>query len=338
MFRKCCLEKFEIYAKNVQAKIRLDLSTHPLGPSPVILEVLKSAGIFDLWKYPESELMELKQQIARFTGLNEENIMLTSGAEQGIEIALIRLLNPGERITIKIPTFPLFNIFARNLCDAKVEFFSDIENIPEAKVIVLCSPNNPTTEEIPEEKIGSILEENPNSMILLDNVFCESGEERFENLVKEFNNLIILRSFSKDFGLAGIRLGFILSSEENIPALKNGICHFRISTLSQRIALEALKDRNHLEKMKLFLKHEFSFIKRELGSQIVRKSNTPFFLFDCRMDSQICREKMLEKDISIVDSSSFAGLERNFCRVTIGKREENEAFLAAVKEIQNLSK
>ena len=332
MFRKCSLERFETYSRNAEARISLDLSTHPLGPSPKIMECLGSVTISDLWKYPE-KFPQLKEELAAFAGVDEKNVMITAGAEQGIEVCLTRLLDPRDPVAIMIPTFPLFRSISRTICDASVIQFKSLDSIPRAKVIVLCSPNNPTTEEISRKEVRAVLEDNSDSVVILDNVFSLSGKERFEPLLKEFSNLIILRSFSKDFALAGIRVGFLLAPEESISVLGSGSCHFRVSQFSQKIALSALKDKLHLSEMKKFLESESSFIIRNLGKRVIRHSSTPFFLFDCGMDSSIFREKMMGEGISIVDSRPFPGLDSNFCRVAIGSRRENQAFVSAARKI-----
>ncbi len=337
LFRQCALRENKSYAikEKVNAKIRLDLSINPLGPPPTVKRFLEKLDFSNIQRYPEPcQLPELKREAADFFGVNTEDIMITSGADQAIEVALSHLLNPGDKIAIQNPTFPRFEIVAKNLCDA---FTIDFTNqIPESKVVVLCTPNNPTTQEISRETIITILENNPDKMIIIDNVFGSFGKEKIDDLVNKFGNLIILKSLSKDFGLAGMRIGFILSKQENIGILENGIAPFRVPTFIQNIATEALKDRNHLEKTKGFLKGEIGFIKSELGDLVIQETVLPFFLFKSKTKSVDLKKKLLDMGISIVDGSSFKGLDENLSRIAIGKHEDNVEFIKAAEKIYRI--
>ena len=334
-FRICALKEDKSYAikEKLNVKIRLDLSINPLGPPERVKEFIKSLDLSNIQRYPEpAQLPELKREAANFFGMNPDNIMITSGADQAIEITLFHLLDPRDKIAVKIPTFPRFEIIARNLCDANVTNFTDIENIPEAKVIVLCTPNNPTTEEISRKTIIKILEENEDKTLIIDSVFGSFGKENIDDLVNKFDNLIVLKSLSKDFGLAGLRIGFILSQKENIEILESGIAPFRVPTFIQEIAAEALKDKKHIEKTKKFLKQEIEFIKSHLADRIIQETVLPFFLFKTS-DSIQFKKDLLARGISIVDGSSFKGLDKGLARVAIGKHEDNIEFIKEVKKI-----
>lgn len=337
-FRKCiCEEKEKFYALEKHGKIKLDLTTNPLKPNVDISKFLENINIEDLHLYPEKpELPALKKEIAKSARLKPENIMLTVGADQGIEIVLTHLLEPNDIVAIKIPTFPRFEIVAKRLCNAKVKFFKNLEKIPKAKVVVLCSPNNPTTEEIEKKTLVKILKTHKDKMFILDAVFSEFGTWDPSNLVNKFDNLIVLESLSK-ISLAGMRLGFISSSKRNIELLKIGISPFRVPIISQKVALEAMKHKSHVKKTKKFLKKEWEFIKKNLP-EVKRKTNVPFFLVKTKIDSTLFRKKLLEHEISVVDGKNFKGLEGNWLRVAIGKRKDNQALITVFKEILKTSK
>ena len=312
--------------------VRLDLVSNPLGPPKNILEFLKSINVDDLSNYPDRKLLwELKQRLAIQNNVNPENILVTAGADQAIEIVLTHVLNPGDKIGIQVPTFPRFEIVAKKLCNAEIKLFSSLENTPDSKIIMLCTPNNPTTEEIEECKLRETIKTNQDKLFVIDAVFSDFGTWNPSKLVKEFRNVIIIKSFSKSFGIPGARIGFIVSNNEIISILKQGISPFLVSTISQKIAIQCLDELEHIEKTKEFIDKEFKNIISELGINAIRKSNVPFFIFKLQ-DSIKIKRKLKEKGISVITEKHFNSSEK-FIRVAIGERWQNNLFIKTIKEI-----
>ena len=151
-------------------------------------------------------------------------------------------------------------------------------------------------------------------------------------MVGKFENVIVLKSLSKSFGLPGIRVGWIESQNGNIKVLREGVSPFRVPFVCQKIALEAMKDSEHITKTKDFLSKEFAKIKGEFNSKVVRESEVPFFLFEIE-NPQKAREWLFEQDISVVDSTSFKGTDNGFLRIMIGKEEENKILIEKLKQL-----
>jgi histidinol-phosphate aminotransferase len=336
-FRGCLLKdsKDKLYVEEeMKAEVKLDLSTNPVRPQDVE-KILQKITIEDIHHYPETlELPELMEKISRLENVKQENTMLVAGADQGIEITLTHLLDSKNKVAIRIPTFPRFEIVARRLCGAEIIFFRDLNDIPDAKVVVLCSPNNPTTEEIPKTEIIKILEKNQDIMFILDSVFSDFGTWNPAALTNDFDNLVVLKSFSKSFSLAGLRVGWIVSQEENIKMLKKGVSPFRVPMLSQRIAFEIIKEKYHVKKSLEFLETEWKFIKKNLKTAR-RKTNVPFFLVETKEDSTIIWNKLLKKGIRVVDGKNFRGLGNRQLRVAIGPRKMNEIFIKEFLKINH---
>lgn len=335
-FRECLdKEGLRLYASEraAGAKIRLDLTINPLGWPRGIENIINSAGPSDFANYSEPpELDELKERLAERSGVHPGQIMLTAGADQAIEIALSHILNPKDKIGIVVPTFPRFEIVARKLCDAEVVQFRSLKEIQDCKAVCLCTPNNPTTDELDPGELEEVIRKNPETFFIIDAVFSDFGGNDFSFLVGKFDNVAVLKSFSKSFGLPGIRVGWIESREENIRAFMQGVSPFRVPTICQKIALEALKDGNHIKKSIEFTSREFKRIKGEFGEKVLRNSNVPFFLFLADNPEKIKKE-LLEHGIDVVDSSFFKGAERGFLRIAIGKEDENRALVDALKKI-----
>jgi len=278
-----------------------------------------------------AELPELKKSLAQHAGIKEEQIMLTCGADQAIEIVLTHLLNSEEAIAILAPTFSRFEIVAQKLCNANVVLFNNIRNIPDAKVVLICTPNNPTTEEVDMRLLEEAIVNNPNKMFVIDSVFADFGNNNVSELVDKFSNVIVLKSLSKNFGLAGLRVGWVESQEQNIALLRKGVSPFRVPLLNQKIALAALDDKEHVGRTLKFLDEEFSKIKNTFGNKAVRKSKVPFFMFLTDKPRE-ARELLLENSISVVDSTSFSGTTTGFLRIAIGTKEDNKQLIAALTQ------
>ena len=337
-FRNCVTSKenLKLYVdENPKvAKIKLDLTTNPLGFPKRVLSSLSSLNETELSRYNEPpELPELKKAIVKHSGIAEEQIMITSGADQAIEIVLTHILEKGDVLGIHIPTFPRFEIVARRLCDARIKFFTNISDIPiDCKAVVFCTPNNPTTKEIKISELEKVAVANKNKFIIIDAVFSDFGKNKISSLVGKFENVIVLKSLSKSFGLPGIRVGWIESQNGNIKVLREGVSPFRVPFVCQKIALEAMKDSEHITKTKDFLSKEFAKIKGEFNSKVVRESEVPFFLFEIE-NPQKAREWLFEQDISVVDSTSFKGTDNGFLRIMIGKEEENKILIEKLKQL-----
>ena len=269
------------YADNIPKTkvIHLDLTSNSLGFPKAVSRRFKLELLEGMEKYPLTpELSELKLAIATKSRLHESQILLTSGADQGIEISLTHLLKPGNRIGILVPTFPRFQIVAETLCGAKVQHFLSLTNIPtECKVVALCTPNNPTTEELNQEELRAIIMANSSIWFLIDAVFADFGSWDPASFIKNLPNVIVLKSLSKSFGLSGLRVGWIESQKQNIQELRKGISPFRVPLICQKLALGALTDHKHILNSIKFFSEEFDWIQKKLTDNVFRKSNVPFF-------------------------------------------------------------
>lgn len=313
----------------------MDLTTNPLGFPKRISNFRFNPKDISHYNEP-SELVELTEAIAKHSGIKEEEVMLTAGGDQAIEIVLTHVLERGDIIGILMPTFPRFEIVARRLCNAEVIPFRNLKDISrDCKVIFICTPNNPTTKELEFNELAGAIRENKETFFIIDSIFADFGKNKVSKLINRFDNLAVLKSLSKPFGIPGLRIGWIESRKENIELFRRGISPFRVPHICQRMALEVLKDKNHVKKTIKFLKKEFKKIKKELRNRVVRESNVPFFLFliDKPVDA---REFLLKKSIRVVDSSSFNNSESGFLRIMISNSKENKILVKALKEFLDL--
>lgn len=333
-FRECVTRmdevKFYIDENPPEARITLDLLTNPLGCPGRVLSCLASVNSAAISRY-NTELPELKSALAAHSGIEEDQIMITSGADQAIEIVLTHILERKETLGIRIPTFPRFEIVARRLCDATIQFFRNLDVPKDCKAVFLCTPNNPTTEELPLQELETVIQNNKDTFFLIDSVFSDFGQENVSRLIRKFDHIAVLKSLSKSFGLPGMRVGWIESQRENIQAFRQGVSPFRVPPICQKLAAEALKDPEHITRTIEFLSKEFQKIEEAFGEKVTRKSPVPFYLLHVE-EPQKAREWLLQQGIRVVDSTSFNGVEKGFLRITIGTEEENKVLISALKQ------
>jgi histidinol-phosphate/aromatic aminotransferase/cobyric acid decarboxylase-like protein len=322
------------YATNkTNGLIRLDLVSNPIGPPIEVMDFIQNISIKDISEYSNPQIdWELKTRLAQLNHVNQNQILITSGADQAIEIVLTHVINKDDNVGILIPSFPRFEIVANKLCGAKISFFSDINSIPKSKIIILCTPNSPTTHEIPKDLLIRTIQNNQNKLFIIDAVFCDFGSWDPSILLQEFGNLIILKSFSKSHGIAGARVGFIIANEKIISLLAQGISPFLVSNISKMITIKAIDNTNHIKKSISFVNEEFNKIKHNLGKNAIRNSNVPFFMLKVK-NSIDAKKKLLKKGISIITEEHFRGLEKNTLRVKIGKPWENDMFIKIIKTL-----
>ncbi len=315
-------------------RIRLDVVSNPLGASKKVMDFLHHVSLEDISKYPDLSLSwELKERIALANKVRSKNILLTAGADHAIEVVLTHILSPKEKIGIHIPTFPRFEIVAKKLCNAEIIFFTNLASIPNAKVIMLCSPNNPTTEEIPKQILTGLLKQHKNKLFVIDAVFSDFGTWNPAELIEEFENLIVIKSFSKSFGIPGARVGSVAAQEPIIHLLTQGISPFFVSALSQKIASLSLEDKEHIEFTKIFLEKEFIKLKAVFENKLTRKANVPFFLMKVK-NSGHAKESLEKQGIAVITEAHFRGLEKNILRVKIGNSWENDFFIECIKSMK----
>ncbi|MFH0817129.1 MAG: pyridoxal phosphate-dependent aminotransferase [Candidatus Micrarchaeota archaeon] len=325
MFRKHLAKKdgtplhyFETLAP--APKLALDLTTLPLIP-----EMEMRFGLDNFQHYSRAVDEGLVRAISEFEGVGADSIAVVSGADMGLEIAMSHLLDPGDEAGVMTPAFPRFGQIATELCGARVKTFESIHELPEATVIVINTPNNPSTKAVARGKIETAIESRPGSFFIIDGVFSAFGQRGLASLAEEFPNAVFINSVSKSHGLAGLRVGWIISRNKNLAQFGRGVSKFHVPLPNQKIAASALGEEEFVERARGFIDTEFSFLKKEIRAPLVRETPVPFYLAKVS-DSKAVQKRLMKLGISVVDCSTFPGMGNKHIRVRIGNRAENEMF------------
>jgi len=331
----------------ITGSIKLASNENPLGPSPKAMAAV-SQSLENMHRYPDAHAYYLRQKLADKFGLAMNRVMVGNGADELIELAAQTFLSPGETVIIPEHAFLLYETFTLSF-DGKVvlvplsEFSVDLEAIrnavtPQTKLIFINNPQNPTGKAIVKDELAHFLNELPSDvMVALDEAYIEfstdpdvgSGVE----LLDAYPFLIVLRTFSKIYGLAGLRLGYGFGSEATIEALNRTRQPFNVNSLAQAAGLAALDDDEFVEKTRTLTKEGLAYLYRELTrlSLAYIPTQTNFLLIKTPLGAQTTYKRMLEQGVIVRPMDSY-GLD-SYIRVNVGIPEENARFIHTLEKI-----
>jgi threonine-phosphate decarboxylase len=340
------------YSSGLQYDSRfIDFSSNvnPLGfPSSITKIINKNRSLLSV--YPDPDSSKLRDDLQKYTGVQKNQIIVGNGATEIIYNFCKVFLRKDSNVLISIPTFGEYEAASR-LSGTRITFSktmnlnkntSELQDlVTKTNCIFVCNPNNPTGILISKNNLLKILESayNKSALMFLDECFIELVPNSNESLVqylKEFNNLFILRSLTKSFGLAGLRVGYGLGNKKVIDVLQRTKIPWNVNGLAQMAASEALSNISHLRKTRKLIKKELKFLKdsiSKINGFTCYDSSTNFILIKSRMNSKKIQEKLIEKKILIRDCSNFRGLNNKFIRIAVRTHKENVKLVRALEEI-----
>lgn len=322
-------------------KLRLDFNENTQGPSPKALEVLRNATPEMLSTYPE--YADAYGFFARHWGVDISNILATNGTDEAIRIIFNTFINEGDVVVLPAPSYALFELESVLFgADIRRVYYNDdlsfpVERMAEAakgaKLVVVVNPNNPTGTSVPQDAIARIASEA--ELVLVDEAYSEFNKTTALPLLEEMKNIILTRTFSKAFGLAGLRLGFAISSPEIISTLKKVASPYSVNTLALACAMATLKDNDYIARYV----DEVIEARAEL---IEGLKEMGFDVFDSEANFVVCRigkdagayaAALREQGILVRDRSSYPLLE-GCIRMGVGTRDQVRTLLDALKGIK----
>ncbi len=324
--------------------LRMGSNENPLGPSPRVLRVLRNIDEDAIYTYPDQELHELREAVARYLNVHPENVILGNGSDEILDLAVKLFLKPGEEAVIPIPNFSMYESLTKLYSGKTVyvplgkEFGYDVDSLLDkigerTKMVFLSSPNNPTGSTISRGGIERILDRRV--VVILDEAYVEFADGSLADLVMDRENLILIRTFSKAFGLAGLRIGYGIANEKVIRYMLRIKIPFSVNSPAQRAALTALKDKAYLEKtigtVRKGRKFLYDKLSRMPGVRVYPSQGNFLLAFVPGRENIV--DEMLRRGIIVRDCSTFRGLSRGYFRITVGTPEENKKFIDAMREI-----
>ena len=329
----------------------LDFSSNinPLGPSPKVLKTIKNQ-LDTIQIYPDSESLELRKNLQQYTKIQSTQIVVGNGATEIIYNFCKAFLSRKTPVLIAIPTFGEYEAAAK-MVNAKVKFYKtmnlkkDLDNfiskIPNNGCIFICNPNNPVGYLTPKKYLKKIIiaANKKNTLVFVDECFIElvpNYNESIISFVKKYSNLFVLRSLTKSFGLAGIRIGYAIGDKKQISILNKIKIPWNVSGLSQYAASTALLIPNYLDKSKKIIEKESLYLKNKISKLEnfdCYNSTANFILIKSKLKSKYLQKKLLKKKILIRDCTSFRGLDGNYIRVAVKTRKDNQKLVQAMEAL-----
>lgn len=322
--------------------LKLGSNENQLGVSPQVMDAIQqAAGSVHL--YPGVEAGRLRKAVSGYTGVPEENLVVSGCGMDGVIDTLMRLfMREGEKAVIPIPTFSYYEVatlanggtpvFVPRREDFSVDAEQIIRASRDASLVFLCSPNNPTGNQIGEDVLCRIVE-SVEAVVFLDEAYVEFAEQCFTHLACEYDNLIVGRTFSKAFALAGLRLGYAAMSRDIQQEYMKVATPFSVSRVAEAAGIAALQDMAHLRATVEMVRRGREQLRQELLFQTYPSQANFLLASTYPHPASTVAEALLKEGIIIRDCTSFRDAGRYLIRITIGTKEQNQRVIDALNQI-----
>jgi len=330
---------------NRKDKIKLDLNENLMGCSLKVIEALKKVTCDDISVYPEYDTF--MDKLSSYLDVGKNNLMITNGADEALRVIMDTYLDKNDEIIIPNPTFYIFESHSeiigakKNLVDYNDDLSFPVDSILEkinanTKMITIVNPNNPTGTIVYRNDIVRILEKAKNAIVLVDEAYFQFSNKSCKDLINSYSNLIVVQTFSKGFGLAGVRLGYIISNENVIQNLRKIVLPYGVNGLSIVAGSAALDDLEFVDHYVNLVRDNRSYLLAELDKVGVRtyQSDANFIVANFGENLDIVCKKLNEKNILVNNVSSLPLLD-GCLRIAIGTRTQMETLVNEIKDVLN---
>lgn len=328
--------------------IKMASNENPLGTSPAAVKAMIHEVETQSNRYPESLCTELAIKLSKRMGIKQSELYLDNGGDAVITMIGLTYINPEDEVIFSELTFPAYENITTKMGGKCVvvpldkDEGLDLEGFAKAvtkntKMMFVCNPNNPTGKFSPKSNLMKLLDAVPsNVVVVVDEAYYEFADEKEYpqtlEVLDKYHNLIIVRTFSKIMGLAGLRVGYAIASEDVIKVLLKAREPFPVNRIAQAGALAALDDKEFFDKtLEINADGRLQYYTAfdEMGLKYY-KTQTNFIYVDIRTDANEVFQKMLHDGVIVRPLNSQG--RPNAMRITIGLKEENERTIASLKK------
>ena len=345
---KKSVRKMEGYSPPLEGReegLRLDFNENTIGCSPKVVQALKKVDVSKFSMYPEYS--KFKKKLARFLRVKDDNLLLTNGTDEAIKVVLDTFVEKGDEVVIPVPTFAMFKIYA-TIAGASVKEVAYDDNLSfpvekvlgsigaRTKVVVIVNPNNPTGTAVDKNDIVRIVEKarKNDAIVLIDEAYYEFYGKSSIGLRDKYGNVIVSRTFSKAFGLAGLRLGCIVGQDIIVKQLEKVISPYSVNSLAVYCGDVAIDDLSYVNKYVTDVKQNKKYLEKGLKSMGLKvfRTNANFLLVDLGCRCRYVCKQLAKEGILIRDRSSDALLE-GCARITVGTKRQCGLLLSRLGPI-----
>jgi len=323
--------------------LRLDFNESTVGCSPRVLARLRTLDAELLARYPEREPVE--KEAAAFLGLDPAQLLLTNGVDEAIYLLCCTYLDPGDEALIVVPTFAMYAIFAQAEGAHVVELRSgDNFAFPtqgllarlssRTRLIAVANPNNPTGAAVAGDVLIQIAHAAPQAALLVDEAYFEFHGETLIGRTREIENLFVARTFSKAYGLAGLRIGILVGEAQQMAMVRRVASPYSVNAAALAVLPEALQDREYVERYAAEVRSNRERLQRELGIIGLHywPSHANFVLVRIGAAHGEFVRALRDRGILVRDRHSDPGCE-GCVRLTVGSDDHTKILIAALREV-----
>jgi histidinol-phosphate aminotransferase len=321
--------------------LRLDFNENTVGCSPRVLECMRRLGPEQLAKYPEREPVEAA--VADMLGIPAPELLLTNGVDEAIHLLCETYLEPGDEALIVVPTYSMYRIYAMAAgaqvisVPAGKDFKFPTDDVcnritPRTRLIAIANPNNPTGRVAPAEDLRRISRSAPDAAVLVDEAYFEFYGQSMLGVSNQFPNLFVARTFSKAYGLAGLRIGALIGDAEQMRALRRVSSPYNVNSVALACLPEALRDQSYIQGYVNEVRESRARLERALEASGIQfwQSQANFVLARVGASSSFV-EQMRGRGVLVRDRSGDHACE-GCVRITLGPRAHADRLLIALQE------
>ena len=332
---------------NGEDVLKLDWNESPLPPSPFAIKAILETVVQEnaLNWYPDIESSKLRELLADHLEVDFRNIQTFCGSDGALEIIIRSFVVPDDKLLIVSPTYDNFRIYGlstgcevemekpKDIFDLKIGDLIDLVKSANAKAVYLCNPNNPTGWLVKNEDLSVLADMFPETLFIIDEAYADFAGFTFAKEATKRRNTIITRTFSKVFGLAGLRIGYIVASIPNVETINKIRIGKNVNVLAQSAALAALKDTDHLAKTLKRVENGKQILIEGLDKIGLQYRVTPAnFILIQHPDVDLIRSQLQLRNIYVRSLTHLIGLKQ-FLRITIGSPDQMERVVDALRDI-----
>jgi histidinol-phosphate aminotransferase len=323
--------------------LRLDFNESTVGCSPRVLARLRSLDAELLARYPEREPVE--KDVAGFLGLDSGQVLLTNGVDEAIHLLCCTYLDPGDEALIVVPTFAMYAIFAQAEGARVVEVragdnFSFPEKdllarlSPRTRLMAVANPNNPTGAVAAGDVLLQVAKVAPQAALLVDEAYFEFHGETLIDHTREIENLFVARTFSKAYGLAGLRIGILAGAPQQMAMVRRVASPYSVNAAALALLPEALQDQEYVDRYAAQVVRNREKLQQELGALGLRywPSHANFVLVGIGSAHAEFVRVLRDRGILVRDRHSDPGCE-GCVRLTVGTDEHTHTLIAALRAV-----
>ena len=324
--------------------IKLNTNESPFAPSTMVQMAIASMTPDQLRRYPDPEATKLVDSIADYYDVKSNNLFVGVGSDDILGMAFLTFFNSNKPILFADVTYSFYDVWANlynipyKVIPLDENFRINVEDYNEENGgIVIANPNAPTGIELPLVEVEEIIKNNPESLVIVDEAYIDFGRESALPLIDKYENLLVVRTFSKSRALAGMRVGYAFGNEKLIKALRDVKYSYNSYTLSVaaiRAGAAAINDDEYFKQLVAEIKEtreETKMRLKKLGFEVTNSQTNFLFVTSDKMPAKEIFEKLRDRDIYVryFDKPRI----NNYLRITIGSKDQMNALILALEDI-----